>query len=819
MTKHRTLRSLDLKHTAALILLVLTAMPFLSSCADETVAHDEPVQISTTVLSLEDSNNTLNPNDALETLSSQGNPRVVSRNNVSLGFQKSPFWFLLRIDNDGPEVERYLIAGRPHTDYIDLYLYDENLTLIRTDHQGDRLPWSERAFDDNEPAFSLTIPAQQTSFVLLKVQTTGSVELPITFVDRDGFVRYKLSQHIFSGLYFGAILAMCLFNFLLFVAIRDRSYMLYVLYLVALMAFLLTRSSIAFQFIWPQTPWLNDTFRASASLAGEGLAVLFAAAFLQLRHTRRRLNNFMQLLGLGLIALAALSWLIKPEHTLRFATLIVIFIAPSLIIPTLLRIRDGFKPAQYFLLAFTPIAALAPLFVLKTFAIIDSNWVLDHAFEIGSTLEAWLLSFALAYRLTMLKAENDRMQTEANVELEKRVKERTEELNSALSARSEFLAVMSHEIRTPLNGMLGTLDMLNDSHLDTEQRRKVQLIEQSGNTLVELINDILDYSRIDAGKLPIDDEQFNLPGLVRESAALFEHRARINGNELRSTLDDNLGLLCHGDPIRLRQILVNLISNAVKFTEGGTVSIDVQRDPENLAYVLFEIRDQGIGISRQQMAHLFELFQQGDGSTRRRYGGTGLGLAICRQLVELMGGEIGVDSEHGRGSLFWFRLPLPEVSRDERRAQQKEEMDLEEQTPNIRLLIVDDNHVNLLVAQGLAKKLGHEVEVAETGPEALAVLLNDSRPFDLIFMDCEMPQMDGFETSREIIRLQNKGQIDQIPIIALTAHAVPDKIRLCHEAGMVSHIAKPINSKKLDRNIRSVLKSGSNDSTNTSEAS
>lgn len=795
-----------------MLLAVLATLPLLSACSKENPELGaRQAQLHSAVISIEDHGNTLSADDALSILTSSDNQKVTYNDSPSLGFQQNPFWFLLRIDNNGPTAARYLIAGRPHIDYLNLYLYNAKLEPIAADHQGDRLRWHERAMDDNEPVFPLTLPAEQTSFVLLKVTTTGALELPITLLDHDEYLSYKRSRHIFSGLYFGAILAMCLFNLLLFIAIRDRSYLLYVLYLIALMTFLLTRSSIAFQFLWPQNPWLNDTVRASASLAAEGLAVLFAAAFLQLRNTRRRLNTLIQTFGFTLIGLAILSWLFESEYTPRFTTIAVIFIALALLIPAILRIRDGFKPAQYFLLAFAPIAALAPLFALKTFALIEGNWLLDHAFEVGSTLEAWLLSFALAYRLTMLKAENDRIQTESNIQLEHRVQERTEALNNALNARSEFLAVMSHEIRTPLNGMLGTLDMLKDSFLDTEQRRKVQIMEQSGNTLVELINDILDYSRIDAGKLPIDDEQFNLPGLIRESVALFENRARINGNELRTTIDENLGLLCHADPIRLRQILVNLVSNAVKFTEGGTVSIDVKRDPHNHAYALFEIRDQGIGISPTQMSHLFELFQQGDSSTRRRYGGTGLGLAISRQLVELMGGEIGVESEQGRGSLFWFRLPLPEVSRDERRAQQKEEMDLDEHTPQVRLLIVDDNHVNLLVAQGLAKKLGHEVEVAETGPEALAVLLNDSRPFDLIFMDCEMPEMDGFETSREIIRLQNEGKIDRIPIIALTAHAVPDKIRLCHEAGMVSHIAKPINSRKLDRNIRSVLKSVTND--------
>src|SRR5690606_7166250 len=474
----------------------------------------------------------------------------------------------------------------------------------------------------------------------------------------------------------------------------------------------------------------------------------------------------MNALGATLVLAAVLSPLFPIALVLKVATFAVVIIAPMLLTTVVLRIRDGFRPARYFLLSFLPLAILGSLFVLKTFAFIPSNWLFDHAFEVGSTLEAWLLSFALAYRLTMLKSENERIQKEINVELEKRVRERTEELNRALNARSEFLAVMSHEIRTPLNGLLGTVDMLKDSPLNAEQRQKIPVIEQSGNTLVELINDILDYARIEAGRLPIDEEQFNLPGLIRESVALFEHRARINGDELRIELADNLGLLCRGDPLRLRQIVVNLVSNAVKFTEGGTVVVRAQRDSQNPAYALVEVVDEGIGIDRRQLGHLFELFQQGDGSTRRRYGGTGLGLAICRQLVELMGGEIGAESEPGKGSRFWFRLPLPEVSRDERRAEQQEDMTASS-APPVRLLIVDDNHVNLLVAQGLARKLGHDVEVAESGPEAIAVLLNDSRPFDLILMDCEMPGMDGFETSREILRLQGDGKIDEIPVVAL----------------------------------------------------
>ncbi len=791
------------RHVRLATLLILTLPLLLASCSLSPETSKD-VQLQLPLTGVIDQARALDADSARRLLGDPQAPGVFSAHTPSLGFQRAPTWFAVQIHNAGDEATRYLVAGRPHTDNLDLYLYDGDVLLSEL-RGGDRLPWDQRPFDDNELIFPVTLPADSTITAVIRVETSGALELPLEILDNQSLLRHKFSRLTFSGLYFGAIFSMALFNLLLFIAIRDRSYLFYVIYLMALAMFLATRSSFAFQLLWPEHPWLNDTSRAFFALLAQASAMLFSAAFLQLGQSRPYWNAVLNTSGGLFFCAAVASWFFDPHITLRIATFNVVLMAPLMLAAVLVRIHDGYKPARFFLLSFAPIVFLAPLFVLKTFALMSSNWLIDHAFEIGSSLEAWLLSFALAYRLTMLKAENDRIQVEATSELERRVHERTEELNRALNARSEFLAVMSHEIRTPLNGILGTVDMLKDSHLDHDQLRKIHIIEQSGNTLVALINDILDYSRMESGKLPIDEEQFNLPALVRESAGLFEHRARINGNELRVELDDNIGLLCRGDPIRLRQILVNLVGNAVKFTEAGEVLVTAKRDNDNRSYALFEVRDSGIGIETDQMTHLFELFQQGDGSTRRRYGGTGLGLAICRQLVELMGGEIGVESEPGVGSHFWFRLPLPEVTREQRRAVQHDEMD-EQVTPPIRLLIVDDNHVNLLVAQGLAKKLGHDVETAESGPEALAVLLNDSRPFDLILMDCEMPEMDGFETCREIVRLQAEGKVDPIPVVALTAHAIPDKIRQCHEAGMVSHIAKPINSAKLDREIRSVLK-------------
>lgn len=752
---------------------------------------------------LRDADHQLGPREALTRLRDQGtlNDRG---NHPAFGFDRSAIWFLIPLHNDTSELDWIIQAGRPHMDHLDLFLFDQQDQLIASFRHGDQVPWNKRPYPHTNLLFPLELKPGQDYRLVFRATSVGGIELPLVAMTPYAFQQYDTVFQNFVGLYLGAIGVMLLFNLLLYFSIRDSSYLMYCLYLTGLLGYLTSRESLPFKLLWPDHPWLNNPVQAASAILGTGFVALFASDFMRLREARPRIGHAVHYAGWTLVILAPLSTLVETGTVLRIVTASAGFLVPPIIAITVDRIRAGYHPARYFLLSFSPFAVMVILFMLKTFSFIDSSWLIDHGFEVGSMIEAWLLSFALAYRFTMLRDENERIQRDATVELEQRVVERTRELHNALNARSQFLAVMSHEIRTPLNGIIGTVDMLKDGVSDAEQQRHLHVIEQSGNTLLTLINDILDYASIESGKVPIISEQFNLPALASETVGLYSQNAKIKGLKIDLQIDPNIGTLCQGDTVRLRQILGNLISNAVKFTERGQVTVRLQRDHENVDYVLFEVEDTGIGIAPDTLSQLFELFQQADSSTRRRYGGTGLGLAICRQLVELIGGEIGVQSTPGKGSRFWFRLPLPKTSVEQRQAEAIDKAG-ENRTPGVRLLIVDDNHVNLLVAQGLARKLGHQVEVAESGPEAIAVLLNDSRPYDLILMDCEMPDMDGFETTAEIIRLQNEGKVPPIPVVALTAHAVPDKIRACHEAGMISHIAKPINSEKLDRELRTIL--------------
>jgi signal transduction histidine kinase/ActR/RegA family two-component response regulator len=450
-------------------------------------------------------------------------------------------------------------------------------------------------------------------------------------------------------------------------------------------------------------------------------------------------------------------------------------------------------------------------------------WVRDFNARIGAIRRAGIGAFAAVAMLSVLAGfavyrlsrtasrarRRDRIIQARLADAKQQAEVQAQRAEAASRAKSDFLAMMSHEIRTPMNGVLGFANLLLETQLDPEQREFAQTVQRTGDALLTIIDDVLDYSKIEAGCMTVEQIDFDLRSVCEEARAILQAAVAKRGLIMSLAYDATLPRFIKGDPVRLRQVLLNLASNAVKFTERGAVRIEVSRLDE--AQLKISVADSGIGITAEQLDRLFRRFTQADSSTTRRYGGTGLGLAISKTLVELMGGTIGAQSLPGAGSTFWITLPLiaGEQTQAQPTAAEQSASEPPVSVPTLvdavgappargaaqvvaaRVLLVEDNFVNQRVAVYMLAKLGHRVDVAKHGREAIDMLGKSG--YDLVLMDCQMPEMDGFEATR-IIRDRSSPVLDhEIPVIAMTANAFPEDRARALACGMNDFLAKPVD--------------------------
>ncbi|MBF0120768.1 MAG: response regulator [Desulfobacterales bacterium] len=720
----------------------------------------------------------------------------------NLGYTNSIYWIKFTLSSKNQKVKTWLLDfADPHPDHFELYLPDSknNFTTIKG---GDRLPFKNREIKNRNFIFSIKTYPNQDQTIYMRIQHEGVMKFPLYLMTYDELMDKVETDSIVFGIIYGIMAIMMFYNFFIFIVIRDSNYLFYVLYIASNTIFQMFFDGFAFKFFLPDYPMLVNIgvpfFGCLALFAG----VYFTRNFLETKNFLKRLDITLIVL-MNFSLLVSISSLIIPYKISIRCTIFLAFIIPIFVLISAYKILlKGFKPARYYAIAWTTLIIGTFVFSLKELSLIPSIFITEYSLRIGTVLDIVLLSFALADRINILKKEKENAQVEA-INSQKIAIENLESARDAAKdaarAKSEFLANISHEIRTPMNAVIGLTELVLNTKLDNHQRNYLGKIQTSARSLLDTINDIFDFSNIEVGKLNLEKVNFYLSDILNTTYSIFNKKALDKGINLIINVENDVPLYLKGDSFRLNQVLINLLNNAFKFTSKGEVNLKVNLEnrDENTIKLKFCVKDTGIGISKEYMPKLFDAFSQEDASSTREYGGTGLGLKISKRLVEMMGGNIWVESEIDKGSSFYFTSVLEIISDEKVDKKEASTIDL----CQLKILVVDDNITSGTYIQECLRSFNLETDIVSSGKEALALItssVKDGKAYNIVLMDWMMPEMDGIDVSKAI---RGNSIIKDLPIIMMLPVGWEDIKQKANMVGVNGFIFKPVNQSTLFNTI------------------
>lgn len=778
------------------------------------------------------------------------------------GYNTAHYWFRFTLDFSKAKESKWLLEI-PFSllDHVTLY-EPENLGGFKVTETGDRRPFTDRPTPLHHFVFPLMQDFKNKTY-FIHVQTQDSVQVPIELWPEAEYLPHYSRDLGVQMAFFGAMLVMIIYNIFIFFSTRDKNYLFYVAFISLMVLFQMGLQGFSHQFIWPNNPWWSNISTPIFGVLSLFCGLLFVRNLLNTKKNIPKFNKLLTVVSYAMLFGILLTLFGDYDLAINvslFATSVFFNFA---LVAIVLLVMKGHRTAKIVLVAWSVFLISGSLSMLGIMGFLPLEYANTHTLQIGSTVEVILLSLALADRIKLLRQEKIDMEIMSGDIL----RLANEQLEKSNKMKDAFIATMSHEIKTPMNAILGSSQLLKGEMLNTEQNQYVEVIERSGSSLLITLDNILEYSKLEAGKVVTIDRETDVIELCEEVIGMFEIQLMKKSVRIWFSYSDDFPESFYIDGVLLKHMIMNLLSNAVKFTQQGFIWLHISVAENDRLIV--QVTDSGIGMNQDQVKRIFRAFMQADDSTSRTYGGTGLGLVISKRICELLDGDVAVNSTEGEGTTFvanisasslsnsvinpnlslkfcldnevesnfykarfnvdasdshinlklnagnqvviskgQLEVPLMGVlsARSILKACDSLSLDKEKtqvadivKTPSqstLKVLAVDDDNTNRMIISKMLERLGISFQVVNSGQEAIKAIKHNE--FDIVLMDIEMPEKDGYETTREIRRDEQANGSHPIKIVALSAHGTSEFKEKAQLSGMNEFISKPVKITDLE---------------------